>query len=312
MATNSALLALADLMKSGDGSDLTFKCNGHDFKVHKLFVCGQSPVIKAALRPCFEEGQTNTINMNAFDHHTVGRLVSFLYTGDYDESDGDEMTVEEAGVKPIAQIFIGPHISQLTAKAQPGPGGASAVANSIATPRYREPRAESLTIHIKVNAIGDYYGITKLMSLANAKLQNVFPPKVQAQRGFPCNLVPPAWVLSLPSAVKLAIESSGDTELLSILSAETANNISALVVADDLKEMDDVSDFSFMVFKNCALEIQRHVRLNMAIASQCTQHLRKIDELEKKIKEWESRVELNNKTIDGPGKKRKAATVTYF
>ncbi|RCI09648.1 hypothetical protein L249_3985 [Ophiocordyceps polyrhachis-furcata BCC 54312] len=292
MANNSALLALAELMKSGENSDLTFKCNGHDFKVHKLVVCGQSPVIKAALSPCFEEGRTNTINMNAFDHQTVGRLVRYLYTGDYDDSDGDSMKVDEEGDD-------------------------SAVANSNSTPRYREPNVESLTIHIKVNSIGDYYGISKLMSLANVKLQNVFPPK--GYRGIPCNIESPPWVLSLPNAVKLALESSGDVELLEILSAETANNISALVVTDDLKQMDDVSDFAFMVFKNCALEIQRHVRLNMALASQCTHNHRKIDELEKKVKEWESKDQLNNKTIEGlherliaPQKKRKTGNVTYF
>ena len=34
-------------------ADLTLDCDGHEFKVHKPIVCGQSPVIAAALRNDF-------------------------------------------------------------------------------------------------------------------------------------------------------------------------------------------------------------------------------------------------------------------
>lgn len=38
------------LMRSGQYSDVTLVCQGKEFKIHKLVVCSQSPVIAAALR----------------------------------------------------------------------------------------------------------------------------------------------------------------------------------------------------------------------------------------------------------------------
>lgn len=46
--------ALANMMLSGEFSDLKFVSQGHEIKVHKAVVCGQSPVIKAAVQGEFE------------------------------------------------------------------------------------------------------------------------------------------------------------------------------------------------------------------------------------------------------------------
>lgn len=54
MSAMSQNSVLAQMMQSGEFSDLKFVCNGHEFKVHKAVVCAQSPVIKAAIQGGFE------------------------------------------------------------------------------------------------------------------------------------------------------------------------------------------------------------------------------------------------------------------
>lgn len=41
---------LGHLMQSGQYSDLTLVCQGHEFNEHKVVVCSQSPVLAAAVR----------------------------------------------------------------------------------------------------------------------------------------------------------------------------------------------------------------------------------------------------------------------
>ncbi|RCI10017.1 hypothetical protein L249_8698 [Ophiocordyceps polyrhachis-furcata BCC 54312] len=209
--SNSALSALADLMKSEAFSDLTFTCNEHRFKVHKCVVYGQSPVIKAALSHDFEEGRTNVIPMDAFDPDTVRRLVQFFYTGDY----------------------------RLTALPELEPPLIGSV--------------DSLNMHIKVNSIGDYYGVTKLMSLANDKIKHLIQ---QEHKRRDVSAAVSGWVENLPAATELATSSSGDHELLAILAAEIAKNLSALTLSRDFRNLNVVSDLAFKVLEACVKEIQ--------------------------------------------------------
>lgn len=44
---------LARIMDTGEFSDLTFVCNGEEFKVHKAIVCTQSEPLKAAVQGGF-------------------------------------------------------------------------------------------------------------------------------------------------------------------------------------------------------------------------------------------------------------------
>lgn len=44
---------LPKALQTGEYSDFTLKCHGHEFKLHKLVVCSQSPMIKAALQGPF-------------------------------------------------------------------------------------------------------------------------------------------------------------------------------------------------------------------------------------------------------------------
>lgn len=47
---------LLPLVESGKYSDFTLLCKGHEFKLHQVIVCPQSPVLAAALSGCFQVG----------------------------------------------------------------------------------------------------------------------------------------------------------------------------------------------------------------------------------------------------------------
>ncbi|RDA91916.1 hypothetical protein CP533_1320 [Ophiocordyceps camponoti-saundersi (nom. inval.)] len=238
MATNSVVSALADLMKSEEYSDLTFACKEQTFKVHKIIVCGQSPVIKAALSEKFEEGCTNVISMHEFDVETVKQLVQFFYTGDYDDAS-------------VGCVDVNNEVGEASSDSDQPDGGAN---SPTSMPKSRPAAStESLTTHIKVNSIGDYYGVTKLISLANAKVKELIERENERDGS---DAADSAWVMNLPNATELATGSTGDPELLSILSAEIAKNLSALILVNDFKNLDIAPDFAFMVFEASAKESQ--------------------------------------------------------
>ncbi|PFH63172.1 hypothetical protein XA68_17281 [Ophiocordyceps unilateralis] len=302
MATNAALLALAELMKSEEYSDLTFSCNDRQFKVHKNVVCGQSPVIRAALSEAFEEGHSSVIKMHSFDHETVKRLVQFFYTGDYDVSVDDDKPSADAGeLSPDGgpSNDDDPSNVSMTGNDDNAEGVVEMCCcaglwyNCLClTPQTaalyfpdtpcRPASVDCLKIHIKVNSIGDYYGVTKLMSLANSKIKALL--QIQHE-GDDLHSNPCSWVTNLPAATKLALESTGDSELRRILAAEIAANISALTLLRDFKNLEDISDFSFNVLQGCAKEIQRLIMQN--------------NELEDKIRRWKEDYACKRKAWEG-------------
>ncbi|KAL7821847.1 hypothetical protein V8C26DRAFT_323121 [Trichoderma gracile] len=77
-------LGSAMLMAQRDGElcDFELVCNGHSIRLHKVVVCLQSRVIKAACTGSFEEA-SGRYEMQDCDFDDVQRLVNFLYAGDY-------------------------------------------------------------------------------------------------------------------------------------------------------------------------------------------------------------------------------------
>ncbi|KAJ6024051.1 hypothetical protein N7540_004848 [Penicillium herquei] len=71
-------------------SDLTLVCEGHEFKVHKVLICSQIETIHAACTEIFQEAQTGVYEFEEESHIVVSKVVSFLYTQSYDESQGKE------------------------------------------------------------------------------------------------------------------------------------------------------------------------------------------------------------------------------
>ncbi|KAI3326015.1 hypothetical protein HD806DRAFT_488902 [Xylariaceae sp. AK1471] len=82
MAKRSYPAFLAAKRESGEYTDFTLVCQGQELRVHKLFVCGQSPMMAAAIRTEFEEAKTDALEVN-FDLVACQLMIDFLYTGDY-------------------------------------------------------------------------------------------------------------------------------------------------------------------------------------------------------------------------------------
>lgn len=104
----------------------------------------------------------------------------------------------------------------------------------------------SLFENVNVNSIGDYYGIDKLVSLANTKINRLVQSNSEDQ----------SWVASIPSAIDIAVQLTGDDELLGILASATAANISSLLGSDQFTSLGVLTDFSIKVLHNCAQEIR--------------------------------------------------------
>lgn len=105
MATNNAQSkpaaaaegAIASLLKSAKYSDLELKCNEATFKVHQAILCPRSPVLAAVCDGKFQEALTKEIQVNDTDIDTLKRMLIFLYTDDYDDTDIDSSFFVESG-----------------------------------------------------------------------------------------------------------------------------------------------------------------------------------------------------------------------
>ena len=107
----------------------------------------------------------------------------------------------------------------------------------------------SLFEYVRVNSIGDYYGIDKLVLLANIEIKHLLRSESENQ----------SWVASLPSVIE-AVGSTGNDELLGILASAAATNISTLLESDHFTSLGIMTDFSIKILQRCAEESQALVR----------------------------------------------------
>ncbi|KAL6880829.1 BTB/POZ protein [Trichoderma novae-zelandiae] len=186
------------LLRSGQFSDLTVVCRGTEFKLHKVIACLQSPVFLAAVNSDFQEGRTGVIKIDQFDAETVRRLVEFLYTGDYDRQPQEPQPAQEQ------------------------------------TPALTtDPDTPGTVLHVRVNAIADYYGVKALGPLANQKIQQAFQDKWD----------PKAFMIT----AKEALGASGDKTLHDSMACIAAHNMTDLVGCPELTDL--VGDFAAEIMR---------------------------------------------------------------
>ena len=63
-------------------TDLTIKCGGEEFKVHKAVLASQSPVFRRMLESDMKEQRTNVIEITDVNPQVMSDLLAYLYTGD--------------------------------------------------------------------------------------------------------------------------------------------------------------------------------------------------------------------------------------
>ncbi|RKL27515.1 hypothetical protein BFJ72_g13102 [Fusarium proliferatum] len=69
--------------ESGEFADFTLTCDGRDIKVHKIIICSQSPVFRAACAGQFKEAFSGTYDLKSHQPDMIQLMVDYLYTGDY-------------------------------------------------------------------------------------------------------------------------------------------------------------------------------------------------------------------------------------
>ncbi|RMY78596.1 hypothetical protein D0862_13340 [Hortaea werneckii] len=140
------LSEVAELWRTGESSDLTIKCEGREFKVHKLILSAASPTLKAACQNGMRESQTGVIEHRTFDADTVERMLEFIYTRDYE-------------VPWVPTVATGP----------------------IRTPEMDGDADEVLVFgtnaqwiaHIRMYAIGEYYQLPTLKDQALVRIRSM-------------------------------------------------------------------------------------------------------------------------------------------
>ncbi|KAI7548997.1 hypothetical protein KC331_g4066 [Hortaea werneckii] len=131
-----------ELLRTGKGADITIRCEGRDFKVHKTFV-SRSPVIDRACHNGFLESQNGILPHNEFDADTVERMLEHVYKDNY--ALPTEPTITVPNLMPVTN------------------GATDKVAILGINAR--------LIIHGRVYAISDYYDLPGLGDLALRRFQ---------------------------------------------------------------------------------------------------------------------------------------------
>ncbi|KAI9726484.1 MAG: hypothetical protein M1828_001306 [Chrysothrix sp. TS-e1954] len=95
---------LCDRFDNPEFSDLTIRCHGRDFAVHKTIVCPQSSYLHAAMKHGMEEQVNSLIVLEEHEVEVVRAVLHYLYRGTYDFEtysavDGTEMSALEFHVR---------------------------------------------------------------------------------------------------------------------------------------------------------------------------------------------------------------------
>ncbi|OQV04778.1 hypothetical protein CLAIMM_09610 [Cladophialophora immunda] len=182
--------------------------------------------------------------MDKFNPPTVRRMVQFMYTGDYDVGEDLLLPPEENMSESMNDAVEGGILPE--GEPQPQPGGSEDNSRCSPTPSSRKcSTVSSLLAHIRVNSIGDYYGIDALVSLANRKIGNLLQSSTEDE----------PWLESLPAIIEAAVQSTGDHQVQRLLAGATAGNLSTLLALDRFKNLSVLTDFSISILQSCAQEM---------------------------------------------------------
>ncbi|CVL06517.1 uncharacterized protein FPRN_05197 [Fusarium proliferatum] len=231
MAPHSHWFLLESVL-TGEFSDFSLTCKDHEFKLHHLVVCPQSPVIRAAFLGGFEETASKLVTVNEFDVMTVRSMVMFLYTGDYDpRTDKLDLPLQADGTRSTEEAEINDSDEDRMSE------------ESETSEAVRDRATDNILSHLRVNAIADYYGIKGLVKLSTDKLGTIFRNE-QDFRIF-------------PKVIQEMSVSNRDTGLQAIIASAAAHYIEDLTASQILRNLDIESNLAIEIIEACGKRIQK-------------------------------------------------------
>ncbi|KAM3431185.1 hypothetical protein MY4824_007289, partial [Beauveria thailandica] len=256
---------LAQMMLCEEYSDMSFSCNGNLFKVHKVVVCPQSSVIRAAMSSGFQESESGILNMDAFTPESVQRFRQFLYTKVYDT----------IGIQDEVAIPADNATANLDSKAanaaESMSGETSAVSESsldgeVTRPVAQEPICRAILAHTRMIEIGDYYDVPELVKLANARVNAALDD--ESPDG--------TWVAGLPYIAEAALDIVNNEDLAEALTTIVSENIGTIIAMGTLEGSPLVTPFCLKVLKKCSATSQE---LSEALSHKTIEYQKAFDEL---------------------------------
>ncbi|KAK1143749.1 hypothetical protein N8T08_006150 [Aspergillus melleus] len=173
MAPNALLELLSSLRADGAYSDVTIKCESVTFKVHSCIICPQSAFFEKALSGRFKEAISKEIVIQD-DPSIIGRIIDYLYRGDYDDSPhfvvDPQHSLPFPGLEPAikSQSETGPIKPDPSIQSRPT---TPSRAFSVTTLNLSAAKAHA---NIRMYNAADKYAINGLMILSKKKSQSIF------------------------------------------------------------------------------------------------------------------------------------------
>lgn len=193
------------------------------------------------------------------------RFIQFLHTGDYDEA--DEPSIEQddsvdtcleklaiSGKTLLFRQYWGPGELTLSGTDMIYDSEVQADEPEVMDTKFRDQLLE----HIRLDTIGDYYGLNELSYIAISKLQGLLSePDADSATFFDVAPLKFDKAMALPDAIKEAGENSVDFRAMEVLSDSAALNIQALAIVSSFENLDVVSSFAISVFRKMAFQLHQ-------------------------------------------------------
>lgn len=171
------------MFSSAKYSDLTIRCGPDEYKLHRVIVCARSDFFAKACDGEYREAKTATIDLTDDDPQTVKRMLTYLYTLEYDDGQRQaEEEIEEAQQERQESSSAASHSPSATVEDASSPE--DAISTTLSSPLLISHKdvipaeavntsCERMMGNVLVYALADKYDIPELKSLAKAKFSTL-------------------------------------------------------------------------------------------------------------------------------------------